>query len=94
MKILRRIKGLIVRRPNDEWAVIEAENKSIVELYRDYIDLSRADSAVREFSRRLFFWLRPRARRRMSRALIARRPVARGRAICRSACRCFISWPS
>ena len=36
MKILKRIKGLILS-PDEEWAVIEKEQKSIVELYRDYI---------------------------------------------------------
>jgi ABC-type amino acid transport system permease subunit len=36
MNIAKRIKGLIVA-PDAEWAIIDAEDKSIVELYRGYI---------------------------------------------------------
>jgi len=36
MNIARRIKGLILS-PKEEWETIEAENKSVLELYREYI---------------------------------------------------------
>ncbi len=36
MGIFNRVKGLILS-PEDEWVAIEAEDKSIVELYRGYI---------------------------------------------------------
>ena len=36
MNMLHRIKGLILS-PEDEWAAIEAERKSVPALYRDYI---------------------------------------------------------
>jgi ABC-type amino acid transport system permease subunit len=36
MNILKRIKGLLFS-PKEEWEVIEAENKSVVELYAQYI---------------------------------------------------------
>ena len=36
MNIAKRIKGLIIA-PDAEWAIIEAEDKSIAELYRGYI---------------------------------------------------------
>ena len=36
MNIAKRIKGLIIA-PDAEWAIIEAEDKSIADLYRGYI---------------------------------------------------------
>jgi hypothetical protein len=36
MNIPKRIKGLILS-PDEEWALIDAEKKSVFELYRDYI---------------------------------------------------------
>ncbi|MGA8170590.1 MAG: Yip1 family protein [Methylocystis sp.] len=36
MNLYRRIKGLIIT-PDTEWVEIEAENKSVFELYRDFI---------------------------------------------------------
>jgi ABC-type amino acid transport system permease subunit len=36
MNIAKRIKGLIVA-PDAEWAIVEAEDKSVAELYRGYI---------------------------------------------------------
>jgi hypothetical protein len=36
MNIAKRIKGLIIA-PDAEWAIIEAEDKSVAELYRGYI---------------------------------------------------------
>jgi tetrahydromethanopterin S-methyltransferase subunit C len=36
MNIVKRIKGLIIA-PEAEWAIIEAEDKGVVELYRSYI---------------------------------------------------------
>jgi hypothetical protein len=36
MNIARRIRGLILS-PGEEWAIIEAEDKSILQLYREYV---------------------------------------------------------
>jgi hypothetical protein len=36
MNVVKRVRGLI-QAPKEEWAIIEAEGKSIVALYREYI---------------------------------------------------------
>ena len=92
MNIAKRIKGLIIA-PDAEWAIIEAEDKSIAEVVSRLYRLSRADPPFASFLGGHFFGFGrgPADVEHLSFAAgLTRAFVQYGAA----ACRCCMSWPS